>query len=58
MYRDDLIRRLNELATKLPLGVLVRLVKDAEEFIAWVESKKALRRKHRGKQPRGHGRFD
>jgi len=34
------------------------LVKDAEEFIAWYESKKNMRRNWRGKKPRGHGRFD
>jgi hypothetical protein len=44
----------------MPLGLLHRLIKDAEEFIAWHESKKALRRKNRGNQPkiRGYNRFD
>ena len=60
MDRDELIRRLNLLAYQMPLGLLHRLIKDAEEFIAWHESKKALRRKDRGKKPnmRGYNRFD
>ena len=58
LYRDELICRLNDLANQMPMGLLVRLVKDAEEFIAWHKSKKELRRKHRGKKPKGYGRFD
>jgi len=58
LYRDELLRRLNELANQMPMGLLVRLVKTAEEFIAWHQSKKELRRKNRGKKPRGYGRFN
>tara|TARA_B100000925_G_C21585279_1_gene293847 strand:- start:164 stop:355 length:192 start_codon:yes stop_codon:yes gene_type:complete len=60
LNRDDLINSLNILARQMPLGLLHRLIKDAEEFIAWHESKKELRRKYRGKQPkpRGYNRFD
>ena len=58
--RDEQLRRLVELANQMPMGLLLRLVKVAEEFIAWHESKKALRRKDRGRKPnlRGYNRFD
>jgi hypothetical protein len=56
--RDEQLRRLVELANQMPMGLLLRLVKDAEEFIAWYHSKKELRRKNRGKKPRGYARFD
>jgi len=55
--RDEQLRRLNQLASEMPMGLLLRLVKVAEEFIAWYHSKKELRRKNRGRQPRGYGRF-
>jgi hypothetical protein len=58
LYRDEQLRRLVELANQMPMGLLLRLVKDAEEFIAWYHSKKDLRRKNRGKKPRGYARFD
>jgi hypothetical protein len=58
LNRDELLLRLNELAVQMPMGLLHRLVLDAEEFIAWYNSKKQLRRNYRGKKPRGYGRFD
>jgi len=58
LYRQELLKSLNELAEQMPTGLLHRLVLDAQEFLNWHHSKKQSRRKWRGKKPRGYGRFD
>tara|TARA_B100000401_G_C52116973_1_gene398485 strand:+ start:63 stop:242 length:180 start_codon:yes stop_codon:yes gene_type:complete len=57
LYREELLKRLNELAEQMPQGLLHRLVLDAEEFIAWHKLKKLSRSTWRGKKPKGYGRF-
>ncbi|GEM_PF-5576106 len=56
MSREDYEQELKSIVDQLPLGLLHRLVKDAQDFLDWYHSKKASRRKWRGKKP--FKRFD
>jgi|TARA_Y100000022_G_C13257295_1_gene380339 hypothetical protein len=54
--RSDYEKRLKLIVDQLPMGLLHRLVDDAQYFLDWYHSKKESRRKWRGKKP--FKRFD
>jgi|TARA_B100000405_G_scaffold154657_1_gene107978 hypothetical protein len=54
--REDYEQQLKVIVDQLPMGLLHRLVKDAQYFLDWYHSKKESRRKWRGKKP--FTRFD
>ena len=56
MSREDYEQQLKVIVDQLPMGLLHRLVKDAQYFLDWYHSKKESRRKWRGKIP--FTRFD
>jgi len=50
LSRESLKKQLDDIAEQLPLGLLHRLISDAQYFLDWYHSKKNLRRKWRGKK--------
>jgi hypothetical protein len=54
--RQEYKKQLDAIVEQLPLGLVARLVQDAQYFLDWYHSKKESRRKWRGKKP--FKRFD
>ena len=58
MTREELKQRLDDVVDQLQLGLLQRLIEDANYFLDWYQSKRQLRRQYRGKKIHRYRRFD